>query len=82
MVWSKMNEMKKVILTVVVAFFAASGNAQSDCGELLDSNQDGMIGVEDLMNLLSHFGDSDFDFDGVFDSVGFTDRRCVNNRLP
>ena len=64
-----MNEMKKVILTMVVAVLATSGMAQSDCGELLDSNQDGMIGVEDLMNLLSHFGDSDFDFDGVFDSV-------------
>jgi len=64
-----MNEMKKVILTMVVAALATSGMAQSDCGELLDANQDGLIGVEDLMNLLSHFGDSDFDFDGVFDSV-------------
>ena len=64
-----MNEMKKVILTLVVAVLATSGMAQSDCGELLDANQDGLIGVEDLMNLLSHFGDSDLDFDGVFDSV-------------
>ena len=69
-----MNEMKKVILTMVVAALATSGMAQSDCGELLDANQDGLIGVEDLMNLLSHFGDSDFDFDGVFDSVDM----CVN----
>ena len=51
-----MNEMKKVILTVVIAVFATSGMAQSDCGELLDHNQDGIIGVEDLMNLLSFFG--------------------------
>ena len=64
-----MNEMKKVILTMVIAVLATSGIAQSDCGELLDANQDGLIGVEDLMNLLSHFGDSDVDFDGVFDSV-------------
>ena len=42
---------------------------QAECGELLDSNNDGFIGVEDLMNLLSHFGDQDLDFDGVFDSV-------------
>lgn len=69
MVWSKINEMKKVILTMVAAALATSGMAQSDCGELLDANQDGLIGVEDLMNLLSHFGDSDLDFDGVFDSV-------------
>lgn len=51
MVWSKMNEIKKVILTLVVAVFATSGMAQSDCGELLYHNQDGIIGVEDLMNL-------------------------------
>jgi len=48
--------MKKVILTMVVAVLATSGMAQSDCGELLDHNQDGVIGVEDLMNLLSFFG--------------------------
>ena len=64
-----MNEMQKVILTMVVAVLATSGIAQGDCGELLDANQDGLIGVEDLMNLLSHFGDSDLDYDGVFDSV-------------
>ena len=64
-----MNELKKVILTLVIAVLATSGMAQSDCGELLDANQDGLIGVEDLMNLLSHFGDSDLDYDGVFDSV-------------
>lgn len=51
-----MNEMKKVILTMVVAVLATSGMSQSDCGELLDANQDGLIGVEDLMNLLSLFG--------------------------
>lgn len=37
--------------------------------ELLDSNLDGVIGVEDLLNLLSHFGDEDMDFDGIYDSV-------------
>lgn len=58
-----------MILAMMVAVLATSGMAQSDCGELLDANQDGLIGVEDLMNLLSHFGDSDLDYDGVFDSV-------------
>ncbi|MDA7743193.1 fibrobacter succinogenes major paralogous domain-containing protein [Flavobacteriales bacterium] len=48
--------MEKVILTMVVALLATSGMAQSDCGELLDHNQDGVIGVEDLMNLLCFFG--------------------------
>ena len=47
----------------------ASSWGQSECGELLDSNQDGYIGVQDLMNLLSYFGDSDSDLDGIFDSV-------------
>jgi hypothetical protein len=42
---------------------------QSECGELLDSDQDGFIGVEDLMNLLSLFGDTDADLDGIWDSV-------------
>ena len=37
--------------------------------ELLDSDLDGIIGVEDLLNLLSHFGDEDMDFDGIYDSV-------------
>lgn len=37
--------------------------------ELLDANLDGIIGVEDLLNLLSHFGDEDMDFDGIYDSV-------------
>ena len=37
--------------------------------ELLDSNLDGVVGVEDLLNLLSHFGDEDMDFDGIYDSV-------------
>jgi len=42
---------------------------QVDCPEALDSNQDGFIGVVDLMNLLSLFGDEDADNDGIFDSV-------------
>jgi uncharacterized protein (TIGR02145 family) len=45
--------------------------------ELLDSNLDGVVGVADLLNLLSHFGDEDMDFDGIYDSVddciGFLD---------
>lgn len=37
--------------------------------ELLDSNQDGLIGIQDLLNLLSFYGDVDSDNDGVLDSV-------------
>ena len=34
----------------------------------LDSDQDGLIGITTL-NILSLFGDSDMDFDGIWDSV-------------
>ncbi|MDA7743188.1 fibrobacter succinogenes major paralogous domain-containing protein [Flavobacteriales bacterium] len=37
--------------------------------QLLDANQDGVIGVADLLNLLSFFGEVDSDNDGIFDSV-------------
>lgn len=51
--------------------------------EFLDFNLDGLIGVEDLLNLLSHFGDQDMDFDGIYDSVddciGFFDPCGVCN---
>ena len=46
--------------------------------ELLDSNQDGLVGVEDLLNLLSHFGDTDMEFDGIWDTVDDS-RRPVTN---
>ncbi len=50
--------------------------------ELLDSDLDGIIGVEDLLNLLSHFGDEDMDFDGVYDSVDLcTDTTACNYAL-
>jgi hypothetical protein len=61
--------MKKLLTILFAVALGPASWGQSECGELLDSNQDGYIGVEDLMNLLSYFGDSDLDFDGVFDSV-------------
>ena len=39
------------------------------CGWQPDSNSDGLIGIGDLLDLLSVFGDTDYDEDGVFDSV-------------
>ena len=61
--------MKKLITILFAVALVPASWGQSECGELLDSNQDGYIGVEDLMNLLSYFGDSDSDLDGIFDSV-------------
>ena len=61
--------MKKLITILFAVALGPASWGQSECGELLDSNQDGYIGVEDLMNLLSYFGDSDSDLDGIFDSA-------------
>lgn len=59
----------KHLLTLMALCTTYYAGAQDGCPEPLDSNGDGLIGVEDLMNVLTHFGDSDLDQDGVFDSV-------------
>ncbi len=41
----------------------------SHCSWQPDSNADGLVGVTDLLNFLSVFGDADSDGDGVYDSV-------------
>ena len=61
--------MKKLITILFAVALVPASWGQSECGELLDSDQDGFIGVEDLMNLLSLFGDTDADLDGIWDSV-------------
>jgi uncharacterized protein (TIGR02145 family) len=42
---------------------------ESFCGWQPDGNADGLIGVEDLLDLLAVYGDTDIDFDGVWDSI-------------
>ncbi|HAW73678.1 MAG TPA: hypothetical protein DCX00_07655 [Flavobacteriales bacterium] len=64
-----MNEMKKVILTMAVVVFSTSCIAQSSSATSPDLNQDGVVGMNDLLILLTAFGDFDVDFDGVWDSV-------------
>ena len=61
--------MKRLITILFAVALGPASWGQSECGELLDSDQDGFIGVEDLMNLLSLFGDTDADLDGIWDSV-------------
>lgn len=39
------------------------------CETTADLDQDGVIGINDLLILLSAFGDTDLDFDGIYDSV-------------
>ena len=64
-----MNEMKKVILTMTVVAFSTSCLAQSSSAHSPDLDQDGVVGMNDLLILLTAFGDFDMDFDGVWDSV-------------
>ena len=39
------------------------------CETTADLDMDGFVGVSDLLALLSAFGDTDLDFDGIYDSV-------------
>ena len=60
--------MKQIIANVLVALPILL-NAQQACEPTADLNQDGVVGISDLLNLLSAFGDTDLDFDGIYDSV-------------
>jgi uncharacterized protein (TIGR02145 family) len=60
--------MKQVIASVLVALPILL-SAQQACEPTADLNQDGVVGISDLLNLLSAFGDTDLDFDGIYDSV-------------
>lgn len=56
-------------ITIVFFFLTWTASAQESCPTPLDADQDGLIGVNDMLNLLGVFGDTDMDFDGVWDSV-------------
>lgn len=71
--------MKKLITILFAVALGLNLSAQTACPPAQDANQDGVIGVDDLMDLLSHWGDTDFDFDGVYDSVDLcTDEGACN----
>lgn len=71
--------MKKLITILFAVALGLNLSAQTECSSPQDANQDGVIGVDDLMDLLSHWGDTDFDFDGVYDSVDLcTDEGACN----
>ncbi|MBO75295.1 MAG: hypothetical protein CMD33_08480 [Flavobacteriales bacterium] len=71
--------MKKLLTTLFAVALGLNLSAQTECSNPQDANQDGVIGVDDLMDLLSHWGDTDFDFDGVYDSVDLcTDEGACN----
>ena len=56
-------------ITIVFFFLTWTASAQESCPTPLDADQDGLIGINDMLNLLSVFGDTDMDFDGIWDSV-------------
>lgn len=59
----------RLSLAFTLSMFVATATGQSDCNPTPDLDQDGVVGMNDLLNLLSAFGDSDLDFDGIWDSV-------------
>lgn len=61
--------MKRLVALILTKAFVLIVSAQESCPAPLDVNQDGVIGITDMLNILSVFADSDTDFDGVWDSV-------------
>ena len=61
--------MKKLLIILFSVVMGLDLSAQDDCVTSSDFNQDGVVGMNDLLILLSAFGDFDLDFDGVWDSV-------------
>ncbi len=59
----------KHLMTLMALVVAVTAGAQDDCEPSPDFNQDGVVGMNDLLTLLSAFGDFDLDFDGIWDSV-------------
>jgi len=58
----------RYLLTSLLCVFTLSLTAQVDCPNTYDGDEDGAIGISDLLGLLSLFGDADTDSDGVWDS--------------
>ena len=61
--------MKKLITILFAVALGLNLSAQDECEPSPDLNQDGVVGMNDLLTLLSAFGDFDLDFDGIWDSV-------------
>ncbi|MDA9835760.1 fibrobacter succinogenes major paralogous domain-containing protein [Flavobacteriales bacterium] len=58
----------RYLLTSLLCVLTLSLTAQVDCPNTYDGDEDGAIGISDLLGLLSLFGDADSDSDGVWDS--------------
>jgi uncharacterized protein (TIGR02145 family) len=63
-------------LIALLAFGISNGYSQTDapCLLAMDVDSDGVIGITDLLGLLAYFGNSDLDFDCIWDNMD----PCVN----
>ena len=58
----------RYLLTSFLCVFTLSLTAQETCPNVFDFDNDGNIAINDFIAMLSYFGDTDSDSDGVFDS--------------
>jgi uncharacterized protein (TIGR02145 family) len=59
----------RTLLTSLLCVFTLSFTAQIDCPNPYDGNGDGNVSINDFLEMLSVFGDTDTDSDGVWDSL-------------
>jgi uncharacterized protein (TIGR02145 family) len=64
-----LNKIMKHFFTLSLCFLALSLSAQVDCPNTYDGNADGSVTINDLLDLLGVFGDTDTDSDGIWDSI-------------
>ena len=58
----------RYLLASLLCVFTLSLTAQEACPNVFDFDNDGNVAVNDFIAMLSYFGDTDSDSDGVFDS--------------
>jgi uncharacterized protein (TIGR02145 family) len=59
----------RTLLTSLLCVFTLSLTAQESCPNTFDNNSDGAVTINDLLDLLAVFGDTDTDSDGIWDSI-------------
>ena len=59
----------KNFFTLTLCFLTLSLTAQEACPNPYDGNGDGNVSINDFLEMLSVFGDTDADSDGVWDSL-------------
>ena len=59
----------KHILKLAALVFATYCFGQEACPPPIDMNSNGSVDIEDFLNVLGLFGDTDYDADGIWDSV-------------